>query len=224
MFTTSNGKLSNHFCTASVVHSPGGNLAITAAHCVTGVAAPVAFVPGYVNGKIPFGVWTVTRIYTDQAWQASQSQDDDVAFLALGNPGEGVPIEDITGAEQLGTSWPARSYVQVLGYPDTSEQALQCANWTRAFSVTQLEFDCGGYTNGTSGGPFLADVDKATGQGTVIGVIGGYQQGGDTPSVSYSSVFGTRVLSLYQAVTFRMPAFQAPAYQTPPLVAATTSG
>jgi hypothetical protein len=147
-----------------------------------------------------------------------------VAFLALGNPGEGVPIEDITGAEQLGTSWPARSYVQVLGYPDTSEQALQCANWTRAFSVTQLEFDCGGYTNGTSGGPFLADVDKATGQGTVIGVIGGYQQGGDTPSVSYSSVFGTRVLSLYQAVTFRMPAFQAPAYQTPPLVAATTSG
>ena len=54
-----------------------------------------------------------------------------------------------------------------------------------------MEFDCGGYTNGTSGGPFLANVHPATGLGTVIGVIGGYEQGGDTPSVSYSARFGT---------------------------------
>jgi hypothetical protein len=32
----------------------------------------------------------------------------------------------------------------------------------------------------------------------VIGVIGGYQQGGDTDAVSYSAVFGDRVASLYQ--------------------------
>jgi V8-like Glu-specific endopeptidase len=213
LFTTSNGKLSSHFCTASVVHSPGGNLAITAAHCVTGVAAPVAFVPGYVNGKMPFGVWNVTHVYTDQAWQSSQSQDDDVAFLALDNPGEGVPVEDITGAEQLGTGLPARAYVQVFGYPDGSGQPLQCVNWTKAFSVTQQEFDCGGYTNGTSGGPFLVDVDKLTGQGTVVGVIGGYEQGGNTPSVSYSPVFGASVLSLYQAATYQAATYRAALYE-----------
>jgi hypothetical protein len=61
----------------------------------------------------------------------------------------------------------------------------------------QLEFDCGGYTDGTSGGPFLANVDTLTGQGTVIGVIGGYEQGGDTPQVSYSAMFEANVAALY---------------------------
>jgi hypothetical protein len=32
----------------------------------------------------------------------------------------------------------------------------------------------------------------------VIGVIGGYQQGGDTPSVSYSARFGALVADLYK--------------------------
>ena len=62
----------------------------------------------------------------------------------------------------------------------------------------QLEFDCGGYTDGTSGGPFLADVNPTTGQGTVIGVIGGYEQGGDISRRSPTPpVFGSNVESLY---------------------------
>jgi hypothetical protein len=40
-------------------------------------------------------------------------------------------------------------------------------------------------------------VHPATGLGTVIGVIGGYEQGGDTPSVSYSARFGSSVRALY---------------------------
>jgi hypothetical protein len=71
-------------------------------------------------------------------------------------------------------------------------------NWTKLFSPTQLEFDCGGYTDGTSGGPFLANVSASSGQGTVIGVIGGYEQGGDLPQVSYSVAFGAAVAVLYQ--------------------------
>jgi len=43
----------------------------------------------------------------------------------------------------------------------------------------------------------LADVDAATGQGSVIGVIGGYQQGGDTPQVSYAAIFSAAVTQLY---------------------------
>jgi hypothetical protein len=62
----------------------------------------------------------------------------------------------------------------------------------------QLQFDCGGYTDGTSGGPFLADVNAMTGQGTVIGAIGGYEQGGDLPQVSYSAVLGANLAALYQ--------------------------
>jgi hypothetical protein len=61
--------------------------------------------------------------------------------------------------------------------------------------------DCDGYADGTSGGPFLAQVSKATGRGTVIGVIGGDQQGGDTPDVSYSIRFLANVAALYQTAS-----------------------
>lgn len=54
------------------------------------------------------------------------------------------------------------------------------------------------YTVGTSGSPFLVDVDPQTGDGMVIGVLGGYQLGGSTPNVSYSAAFGQNVQALYQ--------------------------
>lgn len=203
LFSVRAGKPGQHYCTASVVHSSHGNLAVTAAHCITSQPGPVVFVPGYANGKEPYGVWPVTRVYTTQNWRSSQDADDDVAFIQLSNAADGVPIEDVTGAEQLGIGRGARTLVQVIGYPDGSAQPLWCMNWTSSFSSTQLEFDCDGYTDGTSGAPFLADVSAMTGQGTVIGVIGGYEQGGDSPSVSYSVAFGTAVASLYQTALTR---------------------
>jgi V8-like Glu-specific endopeptidase len=199
LFTVSGGQLGAHFCTASVVHSAYGDLAVTAAHCVTGSQGQTVFVPGYANGKKPYGVWPVTAVYTDQAWQSSQDPDDDVAFLRVADASDGVPIENVTGAERLGVGWPEPALVQVIGYPDGAEQPLLCANWTKRFSPTQLEFDCGAYTDGTSGGPFLADVSAASGQGTVVAVIGGYEQGGDTPDVSYAPAFGAAVTALYQS-------------------------
>jgi hypothetical protein len=196
LFSTSGGKLAIHFCTASVVHSATGDLAVTAAHCMAGHSGEIDFVPGYHDGKAPYGRWKVTRVYTDAQWQSGQNPDDDVAFLRISHD-NGIPIENYTGAEQLQTGAPARSYVQVIGYPDGAGEPVECSNWTKSFNQTQLEFDCGGYTDGTSGGPFLTDVDSQTGQGTVMGVIGGYQQGGLTPAVSYAAVFSGRVAALY---------------------------
>jgi V8-like Glu-specific endopeptidase len=198
LFTTSAGQLNQHFCTASVVHSPAGDLAITAAHCVNGAPDTLDFVPGYDRGSMPYGVWTVTKVYVDQAWSSSSSQDDDFAFLRVSQPGSSVPVEDVTGAERLDTDTPAsRELVQVIGYPNATNQPVTCQNPIKQPMAHQLEFDCGGYTNGTSGGPFLSEIDRATGQGLVIGVIGGYQQGGDTPQVSYSAVLGANAAALY---------------------------
>jgi hypothetical protein len=197
LFTESSGELDTHFCTASVVQSTHGDLAVTAAHCLVGVQGQqVVFVPGYANGKEPYGVWSVTAVYTDQAWQSDQNPDDDVAFLRL-TDSSGEPIERVTGGERLGTSPAKPTLVRVIGYPGGAEQPVSCVNWAARFSATQLQFDCGGYTDGTSGAPFLAAA-SSSGKGTVIGVIGGYEQGGDTPDVSYASAFGTAVTGLYR--------------------------
>jgi V8-like Glu-specific endopeptidase len=180
------------------VHSTHGDLAVTAAHCLASVQGQqVVFVPGYANGKEPYGAWTVTAVDTDEAWQSSQNPDDDVAFLRLADSSKGVPIEHVTGAERLGTTPATSTLVRVIGYPGGTDQPISCVNVARHFSTTQLEFACGGYTDGTSGGPFLDDASGA-GHGTVIGVIGGYEQGGDTPDVSYASAFGPAVTALYR--------------------------
>jgi V8-like Glu-specific endopeptidase len=194
LFTSANGKLGSHFCTASVVDSPHGDLAITAAHCVAEVSGPIAFVPGYHSGIAPFGIWQVVKVYTH--WVGP---DDDIAFLKLSQPDSVVPIEDVTGAETLGSGRPTRQLVEVVGYPDGSSLPIGCVNWTSEPMPGQLQFNCVGYTIGSSGGPLLADFDARTGQGTVIGVIGGYQQGGDMPQVSYSSQFGSNVTALFAA-------------------------
>jgi V8-like Glu-specific endopeptidase len=196
LFAAGGGGLGRHFCSASVVDSPGRDLLVTAAHCVTGVARSIVFVPGYDDGRAPYGIWRVTRVIVGQNWIATADPADDVAFLLVAGQG-GTRIQDLTGGERVGIDQGTGQVVNVIGYPDAANAPIQCANLVRGFSPTQLVFDCGGYTNGTSGGPMLEDVDPATGLGTVIGVIGGYEQGGYTPSVSYAARFGGFVADLY---------------------------
>jgi V8-like Glu-specific endopeptidase len=201
LFTVSNGRLGSHFCTASVVHSPAGNLILTAAHCLAGYSATspagIAFVPGYDDGAAPAGVWLVTQIFVDQAWTATANPDDDFALLTVAQPGSSMPIEKITGAENLGINDPSAGTVRVIGYPDNQAEPVICQNQVSMFSPTQTQFDCDGYTTGTSGSPLLAGSGVPAAGQTVIGVIGGYQQGGDSPNISYAAVFGGNMQDLY---------------------------
>ena len=96
-------------------------------------------------------------------------------------------MQGVTGAERLGAGQASGQLVTVIGYPGNQDSAIFCVSYSSSFSATQLVFRCGGYITGTSGNPLLAHVDAATGLGTVIGVIGGYQQGGMTEAVSYAA-------------------------------------
>jgi len=191
---TDSGQLTVHFCTGSVVDSRAGDLVITAAHCLIGrTPSQVAFVPGYTHGMRPYGVWVATKIIEDPQW----TPDDDFAFLVVHQPGSNVSLQTLTGGEKLGIgARPTRS-VRVAGYPDDLDGPISCENKAKDFSPTQFEFDCGGFTNGTSGSPLLAADPDGTHE-TVIGVIGGYEQGGLTDSVSYAAKFSTRMAALYQ--------------------------
>ena len=75
---------------------------------------------------------------------------------------------------------------------------MTCQNRTTKQSATQLRFDCAGFYSGTSGSPWVTKFQLHAHTSTIVGVIGGYQQGGDTDSVSYSSYFGPAIRALYE--------------------------
>lgn len=194
----------DHFCTASVVDSAGLNLIVTAAHCVwdpkIGQRSDLVFVPGYRNGDTPSGVWPLVAVTVDDGWKDHADPDMDVAFAVV-QAQNGRQVQQVLGANQLGVNRGYRVPVRVTGYPGSSDVPITCANTTSEQSATQLRIDCPDYTGGTSGSPWVTDFDPTTRTGTVVGVIGGYQEGGNSPDTSYSSYFGDRVQALYDRAT-----------------------
>jgi V8-like Glu-specific endopeptidase len=191
-----------HFCTASVVTSPGQDLLITAAHCINGGDGSgdlqnIVFIPDYRDGATPYGIWTPQRMVVAPQWANSADPDYDVGFVVL-QPHDGENIQQVLGASQLGFDSGYQDLVRVTGYPSSADAPITCVNWTSQQSTTQLRFNCGGYTAGTSGSPWVTHFDTQSRTGTIVGVIGGYQQGGDTPSISYSAYFGSGIQQLYQ--------------------------
>lgn len=207
LFGTSNGSIDGqgHYCTGSVVNSPEGDVVVTAAHCVydsSGVYTDIAFVPGYHDGQDPYGVWIPSAVVVAPQWASSSDPDYDVAFVVVHEQGSSTKIQDVVGGDELTLSPGYGGLTQVVGYPETTEQPITCTNYTKQFSdpsltTAQLEFDCDSFPGGTSGGPFLQNVDANTGLGSIVGVIGGYEAGGDTADVSYSSYFSAWVGSLF---------------------------
>lgn len=104
----------NGSCTAVVVASSSGRLAVTAAHCVyvpattermpdvadgraPGWVDEVVFVPARSGEDAPYGVWSVERMWVDRAWQDDAAPEVDVAFLQLRDTPSGT-AQEVLGA------------------------------------------------------------------------------------------------------------------------------
>jgi hypothetical protein len=180
-----------HFCTASVVHAPYRNLLVTAAHCLDGRGGLV-FVPGYRDGRAPYGVWKVERRFMPGGWVEGRREDSDVAFAVVA-PRGGQGVEDVVGGYRLATGTATgATAVTMTGYPDSRETPVSCTNKPTAHSPTQQRIACPGFAGGTSGSPWV------NGDGQVVGILGGHEDGGRTPDVSYSVVLGAQAGRLYR--------------------------
>ncbi|MFF7142845.1 MULTISPECIES: trypsin-like serine peptidase [Streptomyces] len=193
LFGTSGALEGGHFCTASVVHSKRGNLIVTAAHCLGRGA--MWFVPGYRDGRAPYGVWKVSKTFVGGSWSGAQNEDGDIAFATLESV-KGAQAEDIVGANKFVTGRETgATAVTVTGYPSSQDTPLVCVNTPTVESDKQQRIECPDFTGGTSGSPWVND------DGEVVGVLGGHEQGGSTPDVSYSTVLGDEAAALYRTAS-----------------------
>jgi V8-like Glu-specific endopeptidase len=196
-----------HFCTASVVDSATLDLLLTAAHCVYGSSGPatnVVYVPEWHQGVSPYGAWPVKTITVAAGWQQSENPDLDFAFLAVTPPaGVHKPIQLVTGGLRLGINTAYSQPITPIGYNNTDDQPIKCATRSLKFEPTQIEFYCNNYQDGTSGGPWITHFNPKTGTGTVIGEIGGYEQGGDYAWQSFSPYYSWSILRLFVQAELR---------------------
>jgi V8-like Glu-specific endopeptidase len=189
-----------HTCTASVISSTGGNLLITAAHCISGTGHGYTFAPGYHSGVEPFGTWTVVRAFGAPEWMVLQAPQSDVAFLVVAPHhvnGRPQQIQDVTGGNLLGTAPPSGQEVTVPAYAaGLHDDPISCT--ARVYRRGRYPaFDCNSYVNGSSGSPWLMRTSHGW---ATVGVIGGLHQGGCHPWTSYSASFDSVTLRTYSRV------------------------
>lgn len=185
---------SDHFCTATVVHSPGRDLVVTAGHCLLAGdqhGGTAVFAPAYANGVAPYGTWKIEQVFEDGRWARGADDDYDLAFARLAPDARGRAIEDVTGAAVLDATGRAGERVTVTGYPADRRVPRTCTAVAVRESATRQRFDCADFPGGTSGSAWIAA------DGKIIGVL----TGGDTDDVSTSTVLGAYAASLYAKAT-----------------------
>ena len=169
-----------HFCTASVVHSPAGNVIATAAHCLAGTGAGLVFVPGYHDGVAPYGLWAVEAAYVDPRWLRDRDPQADYAFLTVSphtTDGRSVQVEHLVGGDELVINRSFTTPVTVVAYPGrVGGRPIRCAATTYAhlgYPGVRLP-----WLRGRDERRTVADRYAPTGRGRLFGVIGGLHQGG----------------------------------------------
>jgi len=183
------GSTNIHTCTASVVHSYGGNLILTAAHCLASHLT-TTFVPGFAKTAPPSNIWTIDAVYLDPLWVSNKDPRVDYAFARVSRAGGGSIEAQVGSALLLGTAPPAGTQIGIIGYPfGVGGMPIGCQTSTTITLGTFPTFRCKGLVVGTSGSPWINGS-------MVTGVTGGYERGGFTAKVSYSSPFTARTAAL----------------------------
>ncbi|MFI9724383.1 FG-GAP-like repeat-containing protein [Streptomyces sp. NPDC052396] len=188
-----------HYCSASVVQSPGHNLILTAGHCTRRLTKRVAFVPKY-NGNnvpaIPYGIWPVKDWFFYPEYvhnDTSNVSDLDFSFASLKSV-KGKGVQDVVGGNTLARTKSFYNKVMIVGYPDTGhnpkDMPVKCNTKTWPLpGYNQMQIDCAGMWGGVSGGPWFSKFHD-DGTGEIIGNVGGYNGGGilDTKSPMYNRI------------------------------------
>jgi V8-like Glu-specific endopeptidase len=183
LFFTTRGR--DAVCSASVVAGLRADLVLTAGHCVFNRrwATNVAFVPGYRNGKAPYGIYPAQRLWTTRQWVRRADWRYDVAYIDLGVNGRDQQAGRVVGTQGVAFA-KVRKRVHTFGYPaarpyngETLSYCSARAGRDKRLRGRTYRMRCN-LTAGASGGPWLAGFRPRTGIGYAVSV-NSYKYRGD---------------------------------------------
>jgi V8-like Glu-specific endopeptidase len=110
----------DYSCSGTAVNSPGRSLVVTAGHCVFlngewGVN--FMFVPGYRDGRSPYGRWAGTKLRAPPQWVAAENISFDIGMVTVSRNLSGRAVQDVVGARGIGFNQPRRQIYTSYGYP-----------------------------------------------------------------------------------------------------------
>jgi hypothetical protein len=120
--------LTDYSCSGTGVRSPSRSLVWTAGHCVSdpGVTGPEfatnwEFVPGYEEGRKPFGEWPASSLATTRQWGGDgplSGGDTDFDFgAAVVGPRGGRSLQTAIGARRVAFRQARDKVYKAFGYP-----------------------------------------------------------------------------------------------------------
>ncbi|MFF5110618.1 trypsin-like serine peptidase [Streptosporangium sp. NPDC000509] len=197
-------KGSDFVCSASSVRSANKDLVVTAGHCVkdgTGAWADNwTFVPGYSQGRRPYGQYTARRMFVAGPWSREGDDSHDIGMVAVATSG-GRHLGDVVGGQDIAFGVPRGRLASGFGFPADApydgEHLVYCAGPLRDDPNGQTR-DQGmrcDMTAGSSGGPWLSGFDASTGRGTIVSVSS-FKYSDDRRTM-YGPYFGDSAKALY---------------------------
>jgi V8-like Glu-specific endopeptidase len=200
-----------YVCSGTAITSQNKSVVWTAGHCAANGGARFfysdrwIFVPGYDNGKAPFGKFVGKKFFTTKPWYNRGNSAYDLAAVVVA-PVKGKTLVDTVGGQGIAFNQPRTQEYYSGGYPADypfdGESLWVCdaplGNNDRAELPPTIAIGCD-MTGGSSGGGWLVNVQNGLGTLVSVNSYGYYSQ----PDAMYGPYQSTTAQKLYeQASTY----------------------
>ncbi|MDR7081190.1 V8-like Glu-specific endopeptidase [Arthrobacter ginsengisoli] len=192
----------NYVCSGNSVSSANKSTVATAGHCVNegpgAFATKFTFVPAYLDGSAPYGMWTANALYAPTQWTSGGDMTYDTGFAVM-DPLNGESLADVVGASGLEFNAERGLDYKAFGYPAAppfNGESLKSCSGTATDDPYNPDFNTQGIpcnmTGGSSGGPWFIG-SSATGYQNSINSYG-Y---GSNSTTMYGPYWGSVVQETY---------------------------
>lgn len=206
-------------CSGTLVNSDNRSVVWTAAHCVYGDGAyftNMVFIPGYEEGRAPYGQWEAERLVVPDSWIGSEDpmEGNDFAAVVLKANSSGAFAGDVVGTRGIAFNQQPTESFQSFGYPALpttlfdGEHLHSCTSaGSGRILPLMIAMGCNMKEGSSGGGWVIRGEYVASNQS--IGIRG-------LRGLAFGPYLGSEALALYDSVRGGTTVFPSPTPTGPP--------